>query len=78
MRRGILVLTSSELLELSKYVQYKKVDIALENLKEENRILVTDEELESILDEIGRPDDNEVMNNIIKKLSDLLLSLRSR
>ncbi len=78
MRRGILVLTDGELLELSKYVQYRKINIALENLKEENRILISDEELENILDEIGRPDGNELMNNIIRKLSDLLLSLRNR
>lgn len=73
----MLVLTDSELLELTKYVQYKKIDIALENLKEENRILVTDEELENILDEIGRLNGNEIMSGVIKKLSDLLLTLRN-
>lgn len=78
MRRGILVLTKSELLEISKYIQYRKISIALENLDDENRILVTDEELENILDEIGRPNGNEIMISVTKKLSDLLLSLRNR
>lgn len=78
MIRGLLVLKKSELLELSKYIQYRKINIALENLEDENRILVTDEELENILDEIGRPNGNEIMSSVTKKLSDLLLSLRNQ
>jgi hypothetical protein len=78
MRRGILVLTEGELQELVKYVPYRKFSLAMENLKEENRILVTDEEIENILDEIGRPNDNEIINGIIMKLSNLLRSLGNR
>jgi hypothetical protein len=78
MRRGILVLNSSELMELGKVINTEKIGIALENLKEENKILVTDEELEDILDQIGRPLDNDILLSVSRNISEVLLSLRNR
>jgi hypothetical protein len=77
MKRGILVLNSNELIELGKVTSSEKIKIALENLQEENRILTNDEELESILDEIGLPQNNVILNSAITKISDLLHSLRN-
>jgi hypothetical protein len=77
MKRGILVLNSNELIELGKVTSPEKIKIALENLKEENRILTNDEELESILDEIGSSQSNVILNSAVTKISDLLHSLRN-
>ena len=77
MKRGILVLNSDELVELGRAVEQEKIKIALENIKEENKILTNDEELENILDEIGLPDDNIVLKSAVIKISDLLHSLRN-
>jgi hypothetical protein len=77
MKRGILVLNSNELIELGKVTSSEKIKIALENLQEENRILTNDEELESILDEIGLPQNNVILNSAVTKISDLLHSLRN-
>jgi hypothetical protein len=77
MKRGILVLNSNELIELGKVTSSEKIKIALENLQEENRILTNDEELESILDEIGLSQNNVILNSAVTKISDLLHSLRN-
>jgi PHD/YefM family antitoxin component YafN of YafNO toxin-antitoxin module len=77
MQRGILTLNRDELLELGKSVNSEKIKIALENLKEENRILINEEELENILDEIGMPEDNTVLKSAVEKVSDLLHSFRN-
>jgi len=76
MLRGVLVLDSNELIELGKHTEFEKIHIALEDLKEENRVLVNDEDLESILDEVGKPENNVILNNTINKVSALLRSLR--
>ncbi len=77
MRRGIFVLNSDELIELGRAVELEKIKIALENLKEENRILTNEDELENILDEIGMPEDNVILKSAVTKISDLLHSLRN-
>lgn len=77
MRRGILVLNSDELIELGRVVELEKIEIALENLKEENRILTNEDELENILDEIGIPEENVILKSVVTKISDLLHSLRN-
>ncbi len=77
MRRGILVLNSEELIELGRVVELEKIKIALENIKEENRILTNEDELENILDEIGTPEDNVILKSAVSKISDLLHSLRN-
>lgn len=78
MRRGILRLTGTELIELSRHIDSEKFRLAARNVREQNKILVNDEELENILDEIGRPEDNEILNSAIEKVSKVLLSLRNR
>ena len=77
MKRGILVLNKDELIELGKTIDLEKIKIALENLKEENRILTNEEELENVLDEIGMPKDNTVLKSAVTKISDLLHYLRN-
>jgi len=77
MRRGILVLNSDELIELGRVVELEKIRIALENLKEENRILTNEDELENMLDEIGIPEENVILKSAVTKISDLLHSLRN-
>ncbi len=77
MRRGILVLNSDELIELGRVVELEKIKIALENLKEENRILTNEDELENMLDEIGIPEENVILKSAVTKISDLLHSLRN-
>jgi hypothetical protein len=77
MRRGVLVLNSDELIELGRVVDLEKIKIALENIKEENRILTNEDELENILDEIGMPEDNVILKSAVSKISDLLHSLRN-
>lgn len=77
MKRGILVLNSDELIELGRVVDLEKIKIALENLKEENRILTNEDELENILDEIGIPEENVILKSAVTKISDLLHSLRN-
>lgn len=76
MKRGILILNSNELVELGRVIELEKIKIALEDLKEENRILTNEEELESILDKIGIPEGNEILKNAVQKMRDLLYSLR--
>ena len=77
MRRGILVLNRDELIELGRASSLDKIEIALEDLKEENRILTNEEELENILDEIGIPKNNEILKSALGKIFDLLHSLRN-
>jgi hypothetical protein len=76
MQRGVLILNQNELKELTKYVELKKLDIALENISEVNKIFVNEEELETILDQIGIVTDNEVLSSARSKVSQLLLSFR--
>jgi hypothetical protein len=78
MRRGILILSGTELIELSRHIDSEKFRLAARNVKEQNKILVNDEELEDILDEVGKPEDNEILNEAINKVSEILLSLRNR
>jgi hypothetical protein len=47
------------------------------NLEEENRLFVNEEELESILDEIGIVEDDEILLTARNKISDLLASFRN-
>jgi hypothetical protein len=78
MRRGILILTGTELIELIRHIDSEKFNLAARNVKEQNKILINDEELEDILDEVGKPEDNEILNSVIEKISKVLLSLRDR
>ena len=76
MKRGILVLSANELIELTRHIDLEKFNLAARDLKEENRILVNDEELDSILDRIGKPENNPMLESAVSKISELLLSFR--
>ena len=76
MNRGTLILTNQELQDLHSYVNFEKLNIALENIREENRVFLNEDELESILDEIGGITDIDSIKNIKEKISTLLLSFR--
>lgn len=85
MKRGIIVFSKDELNELVKYfnidtsnTQLKiKVKAAYENIQDENSILVSDEELESILDEIGIVDNsNTLLKEVTDNISKTLITLR--
>jgi hypothetical protein len=76
MNRGVLILNKRELEELVLHVNLEKLTIALENISEENRIFLNEDELESILDEIGGITDTDSINNTKEKISALLLSFR--
>lgn len=78
MKRGILVLCANELIELTRHVDLEKFNLAARSLKEENRILVNDEELENILDMIGKPENNPMLEGAVSKISELLLSFRGK
>lgn len=79
MRRGILTLSRDELLELLKYYDItKNVDSqlsiklksAVDNIEDSNQILVSSEELEDILDEIGPVgSDRPVLKQALDKIS---------
>jgi histone H3/H4 len=77
MQRGVLVLTKEELEEIVKNVDIRILNIAYENIQEENKIFVNEEDLESILDQIGIQSDNEILNTVRTKVSELLRSFRA-
>jgi hypothetical protein len=77
MNRGIIELKKDELEELTKFVRLEKFDLAKENMKETNRIFVNEEELESIMDEIGAIFDNEILTEVKSKISETLLRFRN-
>jgi hypothetical protein len=77
MQRGVLLLTKEELEEIVKHVDIRILNIAYENIQEENKIFVNEEDLESILDQVGMQSDNEVLNTVRTKVSELLRSFRS-
>lgn len=84
MKRGILILSKEELLELIKYYDInndpnnllsQKLVVATQNIQENNRISVSSEELESILDEIGYVgDDRPILKQAMNKISTTLTS----
>lgn len=86
MKRGIIVLSKDELKELVKYFNIYtsntqlqiKIKAAYENIQHKNSILVSDEELESILDEIGIVDNsNTLLKEVTDNISKTLITLRN-
>lgn len=77
MQRGILILSKEQILALLIYSTFDKLVVDKVNLEEENRIFVNEEELESILDEIGIVEDDEILLTARNKISDLLASFRN-
>jgi hypothetical protein len=76
MNRGVIILTKKELKELVKYYQLEKLSIALGSLENTNSIFLNEDELENIMDEIGIVNNNPILNEVKKKISDLFLSFR--
>lgn len=76
MNRGTLLLNNDEIREILKLIYIEKLNIALENIEEEKSILFNEEELESILDAIGGITNNELLNQVKNKASNLLRSFR--
>ncbi len=76
MNRGTLLLNNDEIGEILKLIYIEKLNIALENKEEEKSVLFNEEELESILDAIGGITNNELLNQVKNKVSNLLRSFR--
>ncbi|MHC1716760.1 MAG: hypothetical protein AB9915_02675 [Candidatus Dojkabacteria bacterium] len=81
MLRGVLQLSKEELLELGTAIDslhVKNFQYALESIKEENSIFVSEEDLELILDEVGlvNEDENIILANTVKKMNDQLRQFR--
>ncbi len=76
MNRRTLLLNDDEIGEILKLIYIEKLNIALENKEEEKSILFNEEELESILDAIGGITNNELLNQVKNKVSNLLRSFR--
>lgn len=76
MNRGTLLLNDDEIGEILKLIYIEKLNIALENKEEEKSVLFNEEELESILDAIGGITNNELLNQVKNKVSNLLRSFR--
>ena len=87
MQRGILILNKEELnqlftvLDISVFTGtqlFEKLNSASGSIEPEVRILLSQDELETILDEVGPPiTENQILNNSLKKISDLLISFSS-
>lgn len=86
MKRGIIVFSKDELNELIKHfnmdacdnAQLKvKLKAAYETIQDENSILISDDELEIILDDIGIVDENNtLLKSVTEKISKTLIALR--
>ena len=79
MQRGILVLSKEELEEIVKYINLDKFNLARQNIQDENKVFVNEEELENILDEIGymKSEGNGILRSLLDKISKLLYSFRN-
>lgn len=89
MQRGILELTKEELNTLSLNFNLEncqnslicnKIKDSLSQIQDNNRIFVSEEELETILDEVGFVGDTEdvALKNTMTKISTLLYQFRQQ
>ena len=87
MQRGVLVLNKEELIQLLTVLDiskfnglplFNKLTFASNTPGNEVKILVSEDEIEKILDEVGPPTyENNLANNAIKKINELLLTIRT-
>ncbi len=87
MQRGILVLSKEELDQLFTVLDisvfsgtqlFEKLNSASGSMESEVRILLSEDELESMMDEMGMPfSDNQVLNSALEKINALMASFRS-
>ncbi len=86
MQRGVLTISKEELdqlftiLDISIFTGtqlFEKLNSASGSTQTEVRILLSEDELESIIDEIGMPfSDNQILNSVLEKINTLMLSFR--
>lgn len=87
MQRGVLVLQKEELealltvIDINKFNGlpiYNKLSNAKESMESEVSILISEDEIERILDEVGPANtDDQKLNSGIIKMSELIQSFRS-
>ena len=88
MQRGTIILTKEELNQLipvldTASIKNTQLNVTLNSAKERNEenisILLSEDEIERILDQVGPPVyQNQIINNAIQKIQNLLLSLRKQ
>ena len=88
MQRGTIILTKEELNQLipvldTASIKNTQLNVTLNSAKERNEenisILLSEDEIERILDQVGPPVyENQIINNAIQKIQNLLLSLRKQ
>ncbi|HOV17566.1 MAG TPA: hypothetical protein PLW74_00575 [Candidatus Dojkabacteria bacterium] len=88
MQRGSITLTKEELNNLlsvlnTKSLQGTQLEVKLSSAKDNNEdtinILLSEDEIERILDQVGPPIyENQIINSAIQKIQELLLSLRKQ
>ena len=86
MQRGVLILTKEEVTELLKVLNidlfintqlHEKLKSASQSDEQEIKILISEDEIERILDEVGPPVyGNQFTNSAIQKINNLLVTLR--
>ena len=86
MQRGILALSKEELDQLLTVLDisvfsgtqlFEKLNSASGSIESEVRILLSEDELESMMDEMGMPfSDNQVLNSALEKINALMGSFR--
>lgn len=88
MQRGSITLTKEELNNLlsvlnTKSLQGTQLEVKLSSAKDNNEdtinILLSEDEIERILDQVGPPIyEDQIINSAIQKIQELLLSLRKQ
>ncbi len=88
MQRGNITLTKEELNNLLSVLnieslQGTQLEVKLNSAKDSNEnsinILLSEDEIERILDQVGPPIyENQIINSAIQKIQELLLSLRKQ
>jgi len=88
MQRGTITLTKEELSSLLsvlniKSLQGTQLEVKLNSAKDSNEdtvnILLSEDEIERILDQAGPPAyENQIVNSAIQKIQELFLSLRKQ
>ena len=88
MQRGSITLTKEELNNLlsvlnTKSLQGTQLEVKLSSAKDNNEdtinILLSEDEIERVLDQVGPPIyENQIINSAIQKIQELLLSLRKQ
>ena len=86
MQRGVLSITKEEFTQLLKVLNigifkdtqlYEKLFSATQSNEQEIRILLSEDEIEKIIDEVGPPIyDDQLVNSAIQKINNLLVTLR--